>query len=38
MTRGVYQLIHYGLRQSFDNDFAGRDIGAASSDLGKTYH
>jgi hypothetical protein len=34
---GVYQLMHYQLRQPFDAGSTGRDNGAASPDLGRTY-
>ncbi len=30
--------MHYHMRQPFDRDTAGRDNGAASPDLGRTYH
>jgi len=35
---GVFQLMYYWARQPFDDDSAGRDIGAASPDAGNKYH
>ena len=34
----MYQLMHDYPPRPFDRDSAGRDNGAPSCDLGKTYH
>ena len=37
-SSGMYQLLYCHLRQLFDRDSPGRDNGAPSCELGKTYH